>query len=213
MSPKRGIWMRALTGAVCASAVVGLGGCLTWAAVQRASEEREVSQRLHAGPVEEEWFEREGFALSGSFELTTPQTVWTTRGARQVERQALTCDGLGVRLIPDTPHHRWLLEHRMGFTLEPGGEWRSGVPGLHRWSWLESPAFVREVQCGPGGAFNFPAIPDGRYFFMASLNPPSYNSQSRVDFILKPIVVEGGPRRSALKIAMGDSILSRTPRN
>lgn len=186
-----------------------LGGCLTLAAIQRANEEREVSQRLHAGAVEQSWFEREGFPLSGNVEVKTPTIVATPDGSRPVEPETLTCEGLSARLIPDTPHHRWVLEHRFGFALEPGGEWRSGVPGLHRWAWPESPAYVQDVECGSGGVFSFPKIPDGRYFFMAGLNSPSYDSASRVDFVLKPVVVSGGRRRPQLIVVMEYGAVSR----
>ncbi len=188
-----------------------LGGCLTMAAIQRANEERDVSQRLHAGAVEQSWFAHEGFPLSGKVEVKTPTIIATPEGSRPVEAETLTCEGLSARLIPDTPHHRWVLEHRLGFALEPGGEWRSGVPGLHRWAWPESPAYVQDVECGPGGVFSFPKIPDGRYFLMAGLNSPTYDSASRVDFVLKPVVVSGGHRRPQLIVVLEYGAVSRRP--
>lgn len=194
-------------------AVVGLAvsipltGCLTLAAYQRAAEDRAADQFREPGPAEQAWFEGEAFPLSGALSVITHQTRPISGGMARGPKEILTCEGRAIRLIPDTPRNRWLLNVRLGWPLKTEGVWRSGFQA--HWDWPEPATFIRDGVCSAGGAFRFDA-PDGRYFLMAKVAAPAYEMPGADDYdiVLKPIAVDGGAARRPIDVVLdGDSWL------
>ena len=195
---------------VALAAAIPLTSCLTLAAYQTAAEERASDRFGEPGAAEKTWFEAEGFPVSGTLSLTTHLTRPVTGGMDYGAKETLTCEGRAIRLIPDTPRNRWLLSERLGWPLKAEGVWRIGF--MAHWNWPESTTFIREGTCGAGGAFHFDQAPDGRYFVMAKISQPAYETADvnmDYDVVLKPIIVVGGPARPQVDVVLdGDSWLS-----
>lgn len=184
-----------------------LSGCVTGlvmaaASLDRARLEREAQRLSQPAPDEYAWATAPGVEVTGTVRLTTTQTrpVAGSVGTREV----LTCEGRRVRLIPDTPHSRFVLQDNFGLRVAPGGYWQNGV--LPReWEWPSvSASFVRETRCTTEGAFIFGNVPDGEWLVMAEIDPPSYDGDASVtDTVLKAMTVQAGGRPVHLDVQIG----------
>ena len=184
-----------------------LSGCVTGlvmaaASLDRARLEREAQRLSRPAPDEYAWATAQGVKVTGTVRLTTTQTQPVAGSVGQ--REVLTCEGHKVRLIPDTPHSRFVLEDNFGLRVAPGGYWRNGV--LPReWEWPSvSDSFVRETRCTTDGAFTFGNVPDGEWLVMAEINPPSYDGDASVtDTVLRAVTVQSGGRPVHLDVQLG----------
>lgn len=184
-----------------------LSGCLTLAAVQRAEEEQTAARLLPFHLAEHAWAMGTGATVTGTVVLDTRWSEYSYGRQLPAVRKVLTCAGRAVRLIPDTPHMRWMLERRYMLSTNDRGYWSNSPILSSNWSWpVESRPVVRESLCGPAGAFRFDNVPDGPYLVMALIEAPQA-SETRSDTVLKPVVVRARDGRAHLDVRLEDSWL------
>ena len=183
---------------------VSSSGCMTAAALYLAHEEKE-QRRLSARPPASEyaWAQSPGVAVSGRVYLTTEHA--RRYGAMvRVPRETLTCEGLQIRLVPDTPHLRWILSHQFGLGVSGAGYWASAFTMHSDWRWpSESRSMVREAKCGDDGAFRFDNVPDGPWFVMAQIHPPSWSGDQNPDTVLQSVRIRSHNRPVVLDVRLG----------
>jgi hypothetical protein len=184
-----------------------LSGCVTGlvmaaASLDRAQQERRAQRLSQPVPGEYAWATAPGVNVTGAVRLSTTQTRPAPGGVGP--REVLTCEGHRVRLIPDTPHSRFVLEDNFGLRVESGGYWRNGIVP-REWEWPSvSASVVRETRCTTDGAFTFANVPDGEWLIMAEINPPSYDGgESITDSVLKAVTVQSRGRPVRLDIQFG----------
>ena len=172
------------------------------ASLDRAQQERQAQRLSQPAPGEYAWATAPGVEVTGTVRLSTTQTrpVPGDVGPREV----LTCEGHRVRLIPDTPHSRFVLEDNFGLRVASGGFWRNGlVPAEWEWPSVSASA-VRETRCTTDGAFTFANVPDGEWLIMAEIDPPSYdNGEVVTDTVLRAVTVQGRGRPVHLDVQFG----------
>lgn len=184
-----------------------LSGCVTGlvmaaASLDRAQQERRAQRLSRPAPDEYAWATAPGVTVTGLFQLSTTRTRPVPGGVEP--REVLTCEGRRIRLIPDTPHSRFVLADNFELQVAPGGFWRNGF--LPRgWEWPSvSASVVRETRCTTDGAFTFDNVPDGEWLIMAEINPPSYDDGASVtDTVLRAVTVQGRSRPVRLNIQIG----------
>ncbi|CAL1691962.1 hypothetical protein MMB232_02117 [Brevundimonas subvibrioides] len=184
-----------------------LSGCVTGvvmaaASLDRARQEREAQRLSRPAPREYAWATAPGVRVTGSVRLSTPGTRPVPGGGGP--REVLTCEGHRVRLIPDTPHSRFVLESEYGLWVAPGGFWRNGVIPLV-WEWPSvSASDVRETRCTTDGAFTFANVPDGEWLIMAEIDAPSDDGgESVTDTVLRAVTVQGRGQPVHLDVRFG----------
>ncbi len=179
-------------------AAMPLSGCLTLAAVHQLQEQREFERLNIFAASEHDWALAPGSPVAGRLTLTASYRRGYGGAIEPIPDETLTCEDLSLRLIPDTPHMRWLIERQHRLLANSRGDWRSGFGApLGPWAWPEaaSIAYVRETTCGPGGDFAFPSLPTGPYLLLSQLHPTAeLASLGASDIVLKPVVVEVGER-------------------
>jgi hypothetical protein len=184
-----------------------LSGCVTGvvmaaASLDRVRLEREAQRLSQPAPGEYAWATAPGVTVTGTVRLSTTQTrpVPGDVGPREV----LTCEGHRVRLIPDTPHSRFVLQHDYDLRVASGGFWRNGILPAE-WEWPSvSASAVRETRCTTDGAFTFANVPDGEWLIMAEIDPPSYdNGEVVTDTVLRAVTVQGRGRPVRLDVQFG----------
>lgn len=184
-----------------------LSGCLTLAAVQRAQEEQTAARLRPFNAEEHAWALGKGAAVTGAVVLDTMWSEYSYGRQLPAVRKVLTCEGRAVRLIPDTPHMRWMLDRRYMLPTDDRGYWSDSLILSSNWSWpAESRAVVREAICGPGGAFRFDDVPDGPYLVMALIEAPQ-EWETTSDTVLKPVVVRARDGMAHLDVRLEDSWL------
>lgn len=173
-----------------------LSGCLTLAAVHQLHEQREFERLSVFDAKAHDWALAPGAPITGRLTLTASYRQGYGGVVEPIPDETLTCEQLSVRLIPDTPHMRWLLERQHRLVVTERGDWRDGFSDQpERWSWPEaaSASYIRETACGAGGAFSFPSVPAGRYLLLAQLHPTAERTPLvQNDIVLKPVTVEAG---------------------
>lgn len=184
-----------------------LSGCVTGlvmaaASLDRGHQERRAQRLSQPAPGEYAWATAPGVTVTGIVQLSTTRTRPVPGGGGP--REILTCEGHRVRLIPDTPHFRFVLADNFALQVAPGGFWRNGFLPLE-WEWPSvSAAAVRETRCTTGGAFTFANVPDGEWLIMAEINPPSHDGGASVtDTVLRAVTVQGRGRPVHLDIQIG----------
>lgn len=184
-----------------------LSGCVTGlvmaaASLDRARQEREAQRLSRPAPGEYDSATEPGVKVTGTVRLSTTQTRPGSGGSGP--REVLTCEGHRVRLIPDTPHSRFVLESEYGLWVASDGYWRNGVVP-REWDWPSvSASVVRETRCTTNGAFTFANVPDGEWLVMAEINPPSYDGgESVTDTVLKAVTVQDRGRPVYLDVQFG----------
>lgn len=176
-------------------AALPLSGCLTLAAVHQLQEQRAHERRNAFDAAAHDWAMAPGEPVTGRLTLTAAYE--RQQGAlRRIPEEILTCQGRSVRLVPDTPHMRALLEREYGLRAKVRGDWRDTLAGTaNRWAWPEaaSASYVREAACGPEGVFAFSSAPVGGYLLQAQVRPTSGRSASIAsDLVLQPVTLEAG---------------------
>lgn len=164
-------WRVSLVGVV---AALSLSGCLTLAAVQQLQEQREFEARSAFEAATHDWALAPGDPVAGRLTLTASYRRGYDGRIEAIPDEILTCEGLSVRLIPDTPHMRTLLLQAYGLIARARGDWRDTLAeNTDRWAWPEaaSVAYVREAACGPEGVFTFSPAPAGRYLLQGQVRP------------------------------------------
>ncbi|WP_309628545.1 hypothetical protein [Brevundimonas sp.] len=186
-----------------------LSGCVTGvvmaaASLDRARQERQAQRLSQPAPGEYAWATAPGVQVTGVFRLSTPKARPVPGGVQNGPREVLTCEGHRVRLIPDTPHSRFVLADNFELQVAPGGFWRNGFVALE-WEWPSvSASVVRETRCTTDGAFTFDNVPDGEWLIMAEINPPSYDGgESVTDTVLRAVTIQGRSRPVHLDIQIG----------
>ena len=184
-----------------------LSGCVTGlvmaaASLDRGQQERRAQRLSQPAPGEYAWATAPGVTVTGIVQLSTPRTRPAPEGVGP--REVLTCQGHRVRLIPDTPHSRFVLADNFSLQVAPGGYWRNGFLALE-WDWPSvSASVVRETRCTTDGAFTFANVPDGEWLIMAEINPPSYDGgESVTDTVLRAVTVQGRGRPVHLDVQIG----------
>ena len=200
-SPHLRMVLRLLAGCAVAAS---LSGCMTAAALYVAQEEKEMERLSQPAPSDYAWAAAPGVAVSGVVRLPTAQTQPFPGGVRNGPREILTCASHRVRLIPDTPHLRYVLEREFDLRVEGGGYWRNGFVN-EGWDWpAESAAAIRETTCDADGAFALDNIPDGDWLVMAEIDPPSYDAGiTDTDTVLKAVTVQSQGRPVRLDVQLG----------
>jgi len=195
-----------------AGLAVPMSGCMTAAALYIAHEEREIARLNTPDPSEYAWASAPGVTVTGVVRLPTTQTRPIPGGVRNGPREILTCEGREVRLIPDTPRMRFILEREFDLRVEGGGAWQNGF-FHHEWAWPSPSAeAVREATCGPDGAFTFEEVPEGAWLVMARIDPPAYDEGlSKADVVLKAVTIRSGGRPVHLDVQIGGNDLLYGP--
>lgn len=177
-------------------AAIPLSGCLTLAAVHQVQEQRDYERRSAFDAAAHDWAQVPGEPLAGRLTLTASYRRGYGGVIETISDEILTCENLSVRLIPDTPHMRWLIEQQHRLLVTPRGDWRDGLTETpERWAWPEATSmhYVRETICGSDGAFAFRSVPAGAYLLLAQLHPTAERaSYVQSDIVLKPVKVEAG---------------------
>ncbi len=119
-------------------AALPLSGCLTLAAGHQLQEQREYERRNAFDADAHDWSLKPGAPVTGQLTLTAAYE--RQQGAlKSIPEETLTCQGRSVRLIPDTPHMRALLEREYGLRVKARGDWRDTLAGTaDRWAWPEA---------------------------------------------------------------------------
>jgi hypothetical protein len=173
-----------------------LSGCLTLAAVHQLHEQHEFERRNAFDPSAHEWALAPGAPIAGRLTLTASYRQGYSGVVEPIPDETLTCEQLFIRLIPDTPHMRWLLERQHRLIVTERGDWLNGFSEQpERWSWPEaaSASYIRETTCGTGGAFSFPSVPAGPYLLLAQLHPTAERAPLvQNDIVLKSVMVKAG---------------------
>lgn len=184
-----------------------LSGCVTGlvmaaASLDRGHQERRAQRLSQPAPGEYAWATAPGVTVTGIFQLSTTQTRPAPGSVGP--REVLTCEGHRVRLVPDTPHSRFVLEDNFGLRVASGGYWRNGLLPPE-WEWPSvSASVVRETRCTTDGAFTFANVPDGEWLIMAEIDPPSYdNGEVVTDTVLRAVTVQGRGRPVHLDVQFG----------
>jgi len=181
-------WCLSLIGVVTA---LPLSGCLTLAAVHQLQEQREYERRSAFDAAAHDWALAPGEPVAGRLVLTASYRRGYGGRVEAIPDEILTCEGLSVRLIPDTPHMRWLIEQQYRLIVADRGDWRDGLGETPQgWVWPEAATarYVRETRCGPNGAFTFASPPPGPYLLLAQLHPTAERADFiQSDLVLKPV--------------------------
>ena len=180
------------------AAVSPLSGCMTAAALHQEHERRELAQLRVFDAADHDWALAPAAPITGRLTLTASFRTGYGGVIQRAPEETLSCEGLPVRLIPDSPHMRWLMEWTYRLKTQARGDWRRGQRrDPDEWIWPEpaSAAHVRETLCGPGGAFAFATVPPGRYLLLAKIHPTADRAPYEpYDLVLRP--VEAAPGRS-----------------
>ncbi len=193
-----------LLAATLAALTVPASGCMTAAALYIAHEERENARLSEPAPAEYAWASAPGVRVTGVVHLPTSLTKPYPGGVGRGPAEVLTCEGHPVRLIPDTPHLRFVLDREFGMRVEGGGMWRDGFVRPD-WDWpAESADAIRETTCTTGGAFVLDNVPDGDWLVMAQIDPPAYDSRiTSTDTVLKAVTIRSQGRPVHLDVKIG----------